>query len=104
MKDGRVIFSMPNIANLAERYYFLKTGKISEYSSAVLSRKNFLYPDYIFELLAHKGFQILSIKGVVPLIDIKIKIFNLIFGKWMFGKTKNEIKYSPTLVIEAIKL
>jgi len=100
---GRVIFSIPNISNLASRYYFLKTGKISEFSSAVLSRKNFLYPDYIFELLASSGFKILLKKGVVPIINNKIRIFNFFFGTWMFGKTKKEIKYSSILVIEAIK-
>jgi SAM-dependent methyltransferase len=103
-KGGRLIFSIPNIANMAGRYYFMKTGKISEFSSAVLSRRNFLYPDYVFELLASTGFNILSIRGVAPLINNKIKFFNLIFGKWMFGKAENEIKYSSTLVIEAISI
>lgn len=101
---GRVIFSMPNISSLPSRYYFFKTGKFSEYSSAVLSRKNFLYPDYIYELLIKMGFRINTIKGVLPIINYKIKLFNFIFGRWMFGNTSDELKYSPVVIIEAIKL
>jgi len=100
---GRIIFSIPNISNLSGRYYFFKTGRISEYSSAILARKNFLYPDYVFELLTSKGFGIRSIKGVAPLINYKIRLFNLILGKWMFGNAGNELKYSPVLIIEAVK-
>jgi len=100
---GRVIFSIPNILNITERYLFLKTGKFSEYSNSILSRKNFIYPDYLFELLRVLKFNLLTVKGVVPVINNKIRIFNFFFGKWMFKESGNEVKYSPILIIEAVK-
>lgn len=98
---GNVIFSIPNITSLGGRYYFLKTGKISEFSSAILDRKNFIYPDYVFELLKRLNFDIIEITGTVPIINLKIKFFDLIFGKFIFN-LKNPInKYSSILVINA---
>lgn len=103
-KEGMIVFSMPNISNIAGRFYFLKTGKISEYSSAILSRKNFLYPEYIYRLIENKGFKLIKIVGVTPLISNKIKIFNTFFGRWMFDKEQEKIKYSKTIIIAGSKI
>lgn len=100
--NGKVIFSIPNISNLGSRYYFFKTGKISEFSSAILERKNFTYPDYIFELLKSLNFEVEKISGNVPIINFKIKIVDLIFGKVLFGDNNIISKFANTLIIKAV--
>lgn len=98
---GEIIFSLPNISNLGARYYFFKTGKISEFSSAILERKNFTYPDYIFELLNYLGFRIEKISGNYPVINTKIKIFDFVFGKKFFKNNNPIFKFSNALIIKA---
>lgn len=101
-QNGKVIFSIPNISNLGGRYFFLRTGKITEYSSSILTRKNFLYPDYIFELIKSLGFSIEVISGNLPFLNFKIKLFDLLFGKLLFKTSDPVIKYSNALIISAI--
>jgi SAM-dependent methyltransferase len=103
--NGRIIFSITNIENIGSRYYFFKTGKFGDYSNAILSRKNFLYPDYIFKLLDSLGFKVNSIVPTVPIINYKLKIIDLFFGKILFTEFKNheKWKYSSSLIIEALK-
>ena len=103
-KSGYIVFSIPNIQTIGSRLYFLKTGKFSEYSSAVLKRRNFLYPDYIFELLENLNFSIVSIQGVVPVFSLKIKIADLFLYKYFFKEKNLYKKYSSILVIKAKKV
>ena len=103
-KSGYIVFSIPNIQTIGSRLYFLKTGKFSEYSSAVLKRRNFLYPDYIFELLGNLNFSIEDIQGVVPVISLKIKIADLFLNKYFFKEKNLYKKYSSILVIKAKKV
>lgn len=99
---GKIIFTIPNISNLGGRYYFFKTGKITEYSSSVLARKNFLYPDYIFELMNNLGFTIEDISGNIPITNFRIRLFNFLFAKF-FHNFPNQIKkYSHTIIVSAI--
>jgi len=100
--DGKIIFSISNISNLGGRYYFFKKGKITEYSSSILTRKNFLYPDYIFELIKSLGFTVENISGNVPILNFKIKLFDLIFGKLLFKTSDPVIKYSNAFIISAL--
>ncbi|MDD5362904.1 MAG: class I SAM-dependent methyltransferase [Ignavibacteria bacterium] len=99
--NGDVVFTIPNIESLGNRLYFLKTGILSEYSSAVLSRRNFIYPAYLYALLEELNFKVTDVKGVVPIATKKIKTVNLILGKTLFGDKNEYIKYSPILVIKA---
>jgi SAM-dependent methyltransferase len=99
--NGNVVFTIPNIESLGNRLYFLKTGILSEYSSAVLSRRNFIYPAYLYALLEELNFKVTDIKGVIPVATKKIKMVNFIFGKKFFGNKNYYIKYSPILVIKA---
>lgn len=99
--NGQVIFSIPNISNLGGRYYFLKTGKIVEYSSAILDRKNFIYPAYIFELLKSLNFDIIEIRGSVPIVNLKIKCFNFLLGNKFIHFNDSLEKYASILVIKA---
>ena len=100
---GRIIFSLPNIESIASRYHFLKTGKLSEYSNAILARRNFLYPDYIFKLLEQSGFEIVKIQGVCPITNLKIRLVDNFLGKWMYQgfKSTDSWKFASSLVIEA---
>ncbi|MGA2408325.1 MAG: class I SAM-dependent methyltransferase [Bacteroidales bacterium] len=100
--NGRIIFSISNISNLGGRYYFFRTGKITEYSSSILTRKNFLYPHYIFELLKSLGFTVENISGNVPISNFRIKLFALFFGKFLFKSSDPVIKYSNAFIISAI--
>jgi SAM-dependent methyltransferase len=100
--NGRIIFSISNISNLGGRYCFFRTGKITEYSSSILTRRNFLYPDYIFELIKSLGFIVENITGNVPILNLKIKLFDFLFGKFLF-KTSDPInKYSNAFIISAL--
>ncbi len=98
---GKIIFSRPNISSLANRYNFIKTGKIIEFSSALLERKNFPYPDYIFELLQYLGFSVESIMGNYPVFSTKMKLFDMVFGKFIFNTSDPIIKFSNSLIISA---
>ena len=102
---GRIIFSITNIGNIGFRYYFLKTGEFSDYSNDILSRKNFLYPDYIFKLLDSLGFKVNTIVPTAPIVNFKLKIVDFFLGKILFSGSKNnrKWKYSNSLIIEAIK-
>lgn len=62
---GRVIFSIPNIANIPARINFFRRGSLSEYGHN-LERKNFVYPQYLFALLTNIGFKIESLKAASP--------------------------------------
>ncbi|MCE1166119.1 MAG: hypothetical protein LWX07_12040, partial [Bacteroidetes bacterium] len=95
------VFSIPNIESYGNRLYFLKRGKIPEYSSAVLSRKNFIYPDYLFALLEELHFRVTDIRGVVPVKSGKISLVNFFLGNKIFNEKNDYIKYSPILVIKA---
>lgn len=103
LKDnGYVIFSIPNISSLGARYYFLKTGKFSEFSTAPLERKNFTYPDYIFELLKSMNFKLEKISGDVPVINFKIRLVDFVFGKILFGNCNDRVsKFAETLIVKA---
>jgi SAM-dependent methyltransferase len=100
--NGSIIFSISNISNLVGRYCFFRTGKIIEYSSSILSRKNFLYPDYIFELIKSLGFTVENIAGNVPILNFKIKLFDLLFGKFLFKTGDPVTKYSNAFIISAL--
>jgi SAM-dependent methyltransferase len=100
--NGRIIFSMSNISNIGGRYYFFKTGKITEYSSSILTRKNFLYPDYIFELIKSLGFTVENISGNVPILNFKMSFFDLLFGKLLFKTSDPVTKYSNAFIISAV--
>jgi ubiquinone/menaquinone biosynthesis C-methylase UbiE len=99
--NGKIIFSISNISNLGGRYYFFKTGKITEYSSSILTRRNFLYPDYIFELIKNLGFTVENKAGNVPILNFKIKLFDLLFGKFLFKTSDPVTKYSNAFIISA---
>lgn len=100
-KNGYLIFSLPNIQAIGNRLYFLRTGNFPEYSNAILSRKNFLYPDYIFELLLHLGFEVIEIRGAVPIKSFKIFLLNMFLKKSFFIKKDLLKDYSAILIIKA---
>lgn len=99
--NGELVFSIPNISNYAERINFLRKGIFSEYGEGYLQRKNFLYPPYIFTLLKYLNFKIIEIRGVVAIINTKIKIFNMIAPFFSSIKNDDIFKYSNVLVIKA---
>lgn len=97
---GYAVFSIPNIGSYSNRFNFLKTGRIPEYSSSILNRRSFIYPDYLFKLLESMNFTVEEIRGVVPNISIKIRLIDFFFGRIICGDKSDYEKYSPILVIK----
>jgi SAM-dependent methyltransferase len=99
--QGRVILSIPNIQSLVGRFNFFKSGFLAGYDAALLDRRNILYLPFLYELLPALGYRITDIKGNVPQLTIKSKIFNAVFGDFFHGLGNPVARFSHSLIITA---
>lgn len=99
--QGRVILSIPNIQSVVGRFNFFKSGLLVSYDTALLDRRNILYLPFLKELLPKFGFRIIDIRGNVPQLTAKSRIFNAVFGDFLKGLENQFIRFSHALIITA---
>jgi SAM-dependent methyltransferase len=100
--DGHLILSIPNIHCTAGRFLFFRNGRLPGYHvNAERIHWQIIYLPYLIELLRAENFKILKIKGNIPDLRYKIRILNMIFGRFLFGKDNNFIKTAHSLIIDS---
>lgn len=100
---GRLIISIPNIQSISSIIGFLKTGCLSGYSRDTLpARKNLMYLPLLITQLERWGFRVCRIRGNVPQLNVKIKIFSDFFSSFMFYRGDDILQYAHALVLEAV--
>ncbi|HEX7320800.1 MAG TPA: class I SAM-dependent methyltransferase [bacterium] len=98
---GRLILSIPYIHSLVSRFNFLRSGLLAGYDAALLDRQNILYLPFLKEFFKVVGFHIMVIKGNVPQLTLKSKVFNAVFGDLMFDTNNPVLRFSHSLIITA---
>jgi SAM-dependent methyltransferase len=96
---GRLILSVPNIHSLVGRYNFFRNGLLLSYDTAILDRINIVYLPLVREIYKITGFRIVEIKGNVPLLTFKSRIFNALFGRIVFEKNDRIVRFAHSLII-----
>ncbi len=102
LKDnGHLILSVPHIASVVGRYNFFKNGVLVGYDLALFDRINIIYLPLLQELLKLNCFEITEIKGNVPLLTKKVKLFHALFGRFLFANQNDPLKFAHSLIIDA---
>jgi SAM-dependent methyltransferase len=100
-RRGRLVLSIPNIQSLVGRYNFFRSGLLASYDTALLDRRNILYLPFLAELLPQIGFGLTGIKGNVPQLTLKSRIFNFLFGGFLKNLDDPVVRFSHSLIITA---
>jgi len=98
---GHLILSIPNIHSIAGRLLFLRNGRLAGYHvNTERIHWQIIYMPYLVELLKAAGFRILKIKGNIPDLRYKTRIFNIIFGRYLFEKDNDVVKFTHSIIID----
>lgn len=100
---GRLILAIPNIQSVSGIISFVKTGYLSGYSRDTLPyRKNIMYLPLLEAQLERWGFKICSVKGNVPSVNFKIKLFSAVFSQFAMSNKNPAVMHAHSLIIESV--
>jgi SAM-dependent methyltransferase len=97
---GKLHLSVPNIQGLAGRYHFFRTGRLAAYDDTANERISVILPSLLKSACKRCGFRITRIRGNVPLLTRKIKVFDALFRKRLFKGGDEVLRHAHSLVIE----
>lgn len=99
--NGHLLISVPHISSLVGRYNFFKSGILTGYETALFERRNIIYLPLLQELFNETGFRIVHIKGNVPQITKKARLFHALLGRILFPGQNDALKFAHSLIIDA---
>jgi SAM-dependent methyltransferase len=96
---GELILSVPNIHSFPSIYSFFRKGTLQSYGDDILSRRNIIYLPYFIELLRSYDFDLIQIRGNVPLTSLKIKIFSILTSRFSSFHSTEYLKFAHSLIL-----